>query len=272
MFGLFGNNNSESRDTGRKTELIQRWDSFLKKIEVRFKESLSHAEAACMEQLIESDYDYTTSFRTWLGIKAQIRSIADKIDQVWEEKVEAQMRLEGNFWLDENSKGNRLKDKLYVELNRFETLLEGQMSQCFYEHAIQIANQNFECSQCKAALEIQKDLFRSQYVTCHYCNTVNTFEPENKFVEIGWNVISNIAAMNCIEEYDKMQHLENQVTQSRNHNQGQYIEAYKQAYKDYYTKFFKARIGMQPNLEERYTADMERKQKELEEFMGRFNR
>ncbi len=224
-----------------------------------------------MEQLEETDYDYYTTLRTWQGIKPQISQLIQKIDEVWEDDVEDEMRDEGDFWMDESFKGNELNDKLYQDLDRFSNILEGKMSKKFYDHAIQIANQNFECTQCNATLEIKKDLFRSQYVTCNYCNTVNTFEPETKFTQIAGAVIDNIAYLQCIEESDAMQQLTNAFNKDRNGDQNQYLKEYKKAYFDFYEKFFKERIKLQSDLEERYEQDMDRKKAEFEQYEQQFN-
>ena len=55
-----------------KKELIKRWDDFLSKITTRFRESLTHAEEACLEQLVTTDYDYENVMISWGGIKIQI--------------------------------------------------------------------------------------------------------------------------------------------------------------------------------------------------------
>ena len=92
-----------------KTELIQRWDSFLEKMESRYTESLQQAEEACLAQLVETDYDYYTVFRSWMGIKAQINQIVAKIDETWSDKVRPQMvAINSNdyFYEDESRKAN----------------------------------------------------------------------------------------------------------------------------------------------------------------------
>lgn len=273
MPGSFKNKNEVSKKeaNARAKELIKRWDDFLEKIESRFNDSLKNAEEICMEQLENTGYDYYTTYRTWQGIKPQITSLIQKIDKVWEEHVEDEMRDEGDFWMDEGFKGNILNEKLYHMLGRFGYVLEGKLSKKFYDHSILIANQNFECTQCNAALNIKKDLFRSQYVTCNYCNTVNTFIPETKFTQIGGSVINNIAMLNCMEEYDSMQHLTYAFNKERNRDQKQYLKNYKKAFFNYYEKFFKERIKLQSDLEERYEQDMERKKKEFEQYEKQFN-
>ena len=269
MFGLFKNNDTPEQDNSQKNELIQRWDGFLAKIEARFNESLQHAEAACLEQLEDTDYDYYTVIRSWSAMKAQIFNIIKKIDTTWQDKVEPQMREIGDFWIDQSFKAGALNDKLHYQLQRYQTILEGKLSQKYYNHAIQIANQNFQCTQCHAELQIKKDLFRAQYVSCGYCQAVNTFEPETKFAQIGWNIIDNMVALECLPLYDNMQQSIQAIHDAKaakNTDSDSLWSAYKNAYFTYYDTFFKKRIALKSDEAERYDDDMKRKQREYTDY------
>lgn len=254
----------------KKTELIQRWDAFLNKIEIRYTESLQQAEDACLAQLVETDYDYYTVYRSWMGMKAQINNIITKIDETWSNNVRPQMvAINSNdyFYEDESWKASELSDNLHGKMERFQTILEGKLSQRFYDHAITIANQNFNCSQCSSPLTVKKDLFRAQYVTCAACNSVNTFEPETKFIQIGWNVIDNIVTVQCLPLYDKMQEAIEVIHQTRVENYTDDIwNKYKATYFTYWETFFKERIKLKSDASDRYEDDMERKRTEFETY------
>lgn len=264
FFSTSNNQSPQSKVSSKGNELIQRWNRFLWQIETRYNESLAHAEKACIEQMQDTKYDYDTVFRTWQGIKAQIFKLIEKIDEVWQEKVEEEMRAEGDFWIHESFKGHALNDKLYSDLERFQMILEGKLSKIFYNHAIIIAEQNFVCSQCNAPLEVQKKIFRSQYVSCHYCNAVNTFEPETKFTEIAGSVVNNIAALNCLKEYDRWREAQKLFEQERTENKKDSITKFRKAYFEYYEKYFQERILLQPDLKLRLEEDKRRKKQEFE--------
>lgn len=252
---------------GNQQELVQRWDGFLKKIEDRFHESLQHAQEACLEQLVETDYDYETVYRSWQGMKAQIHELIQKIDSVWQDKVRPEMLEIGDFYIDEGYKASDTNDRLIEELFAFERQLEGELSKKFYDHAIQIANKKASCSQCDADLEIKKDIFRAQYITCHYCNAVNTLEPETKFIKIGWGVVDNIAAVKAQKEYDAMEKASNVLSKLRKSEIGEsHWSSYENAYYAYWEKYFNERIKLNSDAAERYHADMQRKQTEFEDY------
>ena len=261
-----------------KTELISRWDTFLSKMKARYLESLQHAEEACVEQLEATDYEYYTVFRSWQGMKSQINQILQKIDDTWQNNVEPQMQTVDNsdyLHHSEENKANHLTDSLVIEMERFEKALEGKLSQKFYNHAIAIANKDFNCSQCGSPLIIKKDLFRAQYVSCTACNTVNTFEPETKFIQIGWNIIDNIVAYQCTPLHNAMTQALKKLQEVRKNEQtAAHWDAYKTAYLNYWETFFNERIKLKSDAKERFEEDMNRKKTELTEYenIQRYNK
>ena len=249
-----------------KEELIQRWDAFLQKIASRFDESLAHAEEACHEQLLDTDYEYDTAMRSWSGMKAQIFTLIGKINEVWDNKVRPEMEAIGDFAFEEGHKGHDLDHRLIYALDNFQRKLEGELSQKFYDHAIQIANKKASCTQCNAAIEIKNDIFRAQYITCAFCNAVNTIEPETKFVKIGWGIVDNIAALKTQTHYEKMNAASDNIQNHRGQAPENYWIAYEDAHTFYWDTFFKERIQLNSDLKERYDADMARKKKEFQNY------
>jgi len=198
-------------------DLVKRWDIFLNKINARFQEALIMAKEAIMNNLVESDYDMTQTSLAWSGIKAQIQNLSDKIEQTFEEKVKPQMLQYKKEYeiLEEYQKGLALSETFYSKIERFQIELEGEIGLKFYNHAIRFLNENFKCTQCGAQLQINKNIFRAQYVSCNYCNTVNTFMPNAKVSEIKWHIIDKIARYKSINEYDAMIEAQNQFNSLR---------------------------------------------------------
>lgn len=246
-----------------KQELINRWDKFLSQIENRFNESLQHAEEASFALLEENDYDYDEVIQAFTGMKSQIRNLIKKIDQTWDNKVRPKMEkaFDNTDWVDESCKGNELSQKLWDKLMVFQVVLEGKLSQRYYDHVIQIVDEHFHCSQCNAQLQIDKRIFRSQYITCNYCDTVNTFEPETKFAHLGWGIIDNIVTLNLWEEKKEILTLEEQIKELSHYKKATDTDwkNFKTKYLGYYERFFKERIKLNSELEERFEEDMKRR-------------
>lgn len=231
----------------RKQELVSRWDDFLRKIDTRFEESLAAAETVVLESLSGNDYDYYASARTLMSVRLQLTStLIEKIDQTWRLQVEPAMAADGAYWMDEMKKGYDLAEALHDRLERFMFITEGKLSQAYYTHCIGLVNKNFYCTQCRSKLEIKQHFFRAQYVTCGYCNTVNTFEPETRYVQIGWNVVHNMAALAALEEYDAAQQAEKQGN----------TPAYRAAYKKYLERYFREKARLVPDIEANFEQDV----------------
>ncbi len=220
-----------------REQLTARWDAFLNKMDQRFEEALLQGETAVLENLEENDYDYYSSYRTLRAIQSQIyETVIRKIDDTWREQVEPLMRADGIYWADESRKGYRLTDNMHERMERWLLIAEGKLSQRYYDHAIQLINREFLCTQCNSPLEVKQHFFLAQYVTCRYCQAVNTFEPETKYVQIGWNVVNNIARLHALEEHTAMLAAKSQGT-----------EAYLAACRRYYERYFDERIKLMPD-------------------------
>ncbi len=249
-------------------ELVQKWDDFLTKIEIRFNKTLQQAEEASLELLRDSDYDYNKTIQAFTGMKRQIEDLIQKIDHTWDEKVRPRMEdaFESTEWVNESIKGGNLSSKLWEKLREFDIVLEGKLSQMYYDHAIKIIDKDFHCSQCNAKLEIVKNLFRSQYVTCSYCDTVNTFKPETKYTQIGWGVIDNIVNLKFLEEKKALHKHLNQLKELEQSKKAtpQDWQNYKTAYINFWEMYFKERIKYNSELKDRFDEDMARKLRESE--------
>ena len=240
-------------------EVLARMEAYCQKIEARFEISLQQAEEALKEQLIESDYDFNTTMRAWGGMKSPLNDLIASIEQTWEDRAEPELDEDSNFVIDKRWEYEARGEALTSRLDRHENIIEGNLAQIFYDHAIQTVDEDFHCTQCKAKLSVQKDLFRSQYVTCEYCNTVNTFEPATKFAAIGWHAVDKIAALKSIAEYDTLHEVETRFHDHRPPVPAALEDEYRVAYIAYYEKYFAERIILKPDEADRLDEDMARK-------------
>ncbi len=272
MFGLFKQNNKEEEIASSEyLALVTKWDAFLKKIETRFNESLAHAEEAVLDNLKESDYDMQSTMLAWTGIKSQLQDLSKRINDVFDNTVEPKMAEYREQWdlIVEKEKGVELAESFYPRIERFEIILEGKVGQKVYDNAIRYLNEIFKCTQCSAKLEIKKDIFRSHYVSCGYCNTVNTFTPSTKISQAGW-VIDFIAKNNAIEEWDEVVESENELRNLRvpsaDEDKTEYTRAFaklEKATKTYWTRLLNERNALEITRKEHFEADLDSKMKDL---------
>ncbi len=239
--------------------LVEKWDGFLDKMKARFFESLINAEEALLDNLEESGYDINPTMTAWHGIKSQLMALGEKVNATFDEKVKPQMLeyKEEYEVIDQYIKGTALRENIILSgIERFEIVLEGKVSSKFYNHAVAFLNEDFNCTQCSAKVEVNKNIFHAHYVSCNYCNTVNTFTPNDKISQIRW-VVDNIAKHNVIGDWDTMEKAREKYNELRSWTEGEDITAHKIALKEredtertYWTNYFTQRSVYLPQYAE----------------------
>jgi transcription elongation factor Elf1 len=273
MFGLFGKKEKQEKEQQEHPEflkLVEKWDSFLEKMKTRFEESLLNAKEALLDNLEESNYDLGPTMVAWQGIKSQLMDLGNKVDTTFDEKVLPQMLEYKEHYdlLDEGAKGTYLREKIiFKKTDQFEIEIEGEISTRFYNHAVKDLNKDFHCTQCSAKLKVKKSVFHAHYVSCEYCNTVNTFTPNDKISQIRW-VVDNIAKYNALEEWGLMVQAQNELKNLRPPHEGQdntyYIDTFKKredAERVFWIKYFTLRSEYLPDYIETIPSDVDNKMK-----------
>lgn len=271
--GLFSRKKEKLQENPQESpeflKLLKKWDIFLEKIEARFDESLVNAKEALFENLEESNYDLHPTMIAWQGIKSQLMALSHKTETTFDEKVLPQMLeyKEHHALLDEAYKGRQLRSAMNKKIDRFELILEGEIATMFYNHAVKQLNEMFHCTQCSAKLEVRKDVFHSHYVSCTYCNTVNTFTPNDKITAIRW-VVDNIAKLKALPEWDEMKKAQNDFHDIRppasSEDKAEYTAGFNKreiAEKAFWTKYFTERSIYLPKYAETIEADVKNKMK-----------
>lgn len=259
----------------KKNELIQRWDTFLAKIEERFHTSVAQAKDALMEQLVETNYDYKATLRAWGSMRQKILKITDQIDLIWDTKVEPEMEeldelhdME-SFHIDEGFKGDNLSEKLYELMAVYAIEIEGAIAEAFYSHAVKAIERDFLCTQCNSPLEVKKDVFRLQYVDCQYCNTTNTYQPDVKYNQIGWFAIDALVELECMEEFKALQAIETKIDDTRPPVSNELITAHEKAYWVYHNKRLDTKIRHKSDEAERRDIDVKKLEADRLDYIKR---
>ncbi len=271
MFNFFNKKQEKkAEDQAEFIELVKRWDAFLINIEGRFEDLLSHAESAVMDNLVTSNFDILPTTRAWNGIKSQLMGLMQKIEDTFDDNVKPKMQAfkEDYDLIDESKKGTRLAESIYHRINRCEIELEGKLALKFYDHAIQFLNEDFNCSQCGGKVNARNDLFRSHYLSCDYCNTVNTFTPNSKVNEIQGFAIDNIAKYKAIQEWEEMEKAEQLFGEIRcphgTEDKTNYINGFKrreETLRTYWNKYYNERSQLLPETKASIESDVENKMK-----------
>lgn len=244
-------------------QFITRWETYLTTISKRFEESLRHAREACETQLVESNYDYYTTFRTWTAIKSQIQDICTSVESTWDQKMKPHVE---SHHLPPDLQCGAFIDNLHEQLDEFDIILQGKLSNLFYQHSIKTIEEAFKCSQCHAPLKPKEGIFRAHYVSCAACQATNTFSPNTKYIQIGWNVIDNMIGLQLLPRYKQLKNTLRTIHQQRPPVPEDYWKSYKDQYLSYWENFFQLRITYNADARSRYQEDLNRKLREYEQY------
>lgn len=261
------------------SEVQQRWDLFLAKIEDRFRETFTQA-AILLPSLLDYRQFDTAAFGTaWQGIETQAKELIAKIHDTWHDKVspgldevkEAEELIveETGGSLDElyekflhisaveMEKGHALRHKLEKELKCYEVQTFSDAARKLVAKAQELLSKNFHCTQCQAPLPIQQQFFRSYYQNCPYCQTVNTFEPGSIARNVEHFAMHPLAEEKALVEYFAYRDIEAQFRAQREDEPKTITpQAVLDVYTIYAEKYLKARIEIVPENQKQYDKDL----------------
>lgn len=250
--------------------LLARWDAFLAKIEARYEESRGQAIQAVLEQLRASDYDIASVLTTTVAVEAQFRGLPEKIDATWD-RIGARVEALGGFQtsLDAGRKGDQLSMRLRTDTRALRSEIDGRVAEAFWAHAMPLFDEPFHCSQCGGRLQPRRDTFASHYVTCPYCQTVNTFLPHAKISQLAWYGADMVARWRVLPERAPIQKLEEEFSALRRDvGLARAQEVYHRleaAERRYQAAYHDARIAIWPAYAKTRDADIGREMRKFEE-------
>ncbi|XZF15563.1 hypothetical protein ACTHGU_05460 [Chitinophagaceae bacterium MMS25-I14] len=233
----------------------QRWETFLKKTETRFHETLQQTEEHCLLLIEQEDYKTQSFLVSWGAIKSQLHELISGISNTWTGKVRPLLgEAEYDHWHMHDA-GCNLEAKLRHKLELFEITLEGKAAEKVYNHTIAQFKPQFQCSQCRAVNDIKGNYFRSHYISCTFCNTVNTYNPSTRMREIEWFCVNHLAAFRCLAEWKAYKQHDYEMHSLRNIPPEFYTRR-DQLFADYYKKYLQERIRIIPEWRESYENDL----------------
>ncbi|MHB8872765.1 MAG: hypothetical protein ACYC8T_03665 [Myxococcaceae bacterium] len=161
-------------------EAIGRWESFLGKLCARAADTLAEAEQGCAMLLDLNSLDPMPMSNAWTAVENQLRELASKVDQTWEEKVEPALeaaQLSGGRLDAERAKGEALRRSIERDQESASVRIFAAAARKILAQAKENLSKDFRCKQCSAPLALSDRFFRSRHLTCPNCANVNTFVP-----------------------------------------------------------------------------------------------
>lgn len=154
-----------------------RWSAFLEKIEARHGELLAGAREALPGLVPDAGYELSPFSNALTAIRTQCIGLSQKIDQTWSGSAWAAIEAAGIDSNAERAKGDACSKRMAHELRRAEVEISAAAANVVCERARQTLAKDFKCTRCGAPLAPKQSFFRSHYVPCQFCQSMNTFEP-----------------------------------------------------------------------------------------------
>jgi len=222
------------------TPLVQRYQSFLDKLNARAKEMYDELQTDA-QRVADADTDpFKRSFLQFkAGMIAQFTAIVQKGSSVYQGEV-APKASAGEFMILSQMFNDWHLGVMNMMTTAFDQVIERDLEKEYvgimeeyerYKH-------QFHCRQCGGKLEIQAFYFMATYVSCSYCRTQNTFDPGTKVRRIE-HLARPLAEFRCHSLYQRYQEHRKQFGP----------KSAADSYKEYVQALIREMDGILPGLE-----------------------
>lgn len=249
--------------------VTDRWTAFLGKIDGRFHELLDGARQSLPDLVDLAGFDLTPFANALTAVRVQCLELIHKIEATWSGQVEAAFEQalgeDGGRSVDaQRARGDQLAHVLELELRRAEVEIAAAAAERVVAEARKVLSREFKCSHCAAPLAVKEQFFRSYYVTCQFCRTVNTFEPGMVARMVEHFAVHALAEQESLEENLAFLEADHRYRCSRGAASGPARRALVEAHRVFVERYLQARIRWLPDLAE--CLELDRKAK-LEGFL-----
>lgn len=236
-------------------EVIARWDKFLATIDGRLREVLTEAHDGCLQLLEQSDLDPGPMGNAWTGMEARTLKLSDKVQDVWDAKVDDSLDDFGADVRDtQMRKGHALKEKIEVEKERCRVTIYATAARKIWERALAEAPTQLSCSQCSATLECPQ-VVASVHIECPHCKALNTYEPGMRARMVEHFCAHPLTEEAAWNEWMAMRQAKNTLDDTRDPGLAVF-QAYERAQIQYWQKYYQARATMLPHYADKQAADV----------------
>jgi hypothetical protein len=230
--------------------LCERWDGYLKKIDERYNDVITQAEAP-MQGIIDGlQYDNVIIHNILNGLKNQtVTELSEKIDQGWN-KMQGEMEKFGTPWdimSAQQKKGEQFKNKMNDNFFEYHVNTYTRAAKKILDNVEKHidANKLHRCTQCAGELPIKTYSFMAVNLKCESCGSVNTYQPDDRIRAMEFYVINQLA-----EDHSK--ELKKQARFDKN------------AGKEYYKSYYGYLMDNVPDKKEFYERQMNERIKWLD--------
>ncbi|MEZ4688729.1 MAG: hypothetical protein R3A12_00550 [Ignavibacteria bacterium] len=192
---LFG---GKGADSSEFQKLVERWDSFLSKIQTRFHEVIQQSEEPLNGVIENLQYDNVIIHNIKNGLHDQaVTQLSGKTDEGWE-KMKLEMSKLGVSWdliTQQHKKADEMKYQLAEEFQKFEVRIYADAARKILDNVKKHIDMNklHSCTQCAAELPIRIYSFMAVNIKCESCGSVNTYQPDDRIRALEYYVLNHLA-------------------------------------------------------------------------------
>ena len=236
---LFGGKGADSPEFQK---LVERWDSFLSKIQTRFHEVIQQSEEPLNGVIENLQYDNVIIHNIKNGLHDQaVTQLSGKTDEGWE-KMKLEMSKLGVSWdliTQQHKKADEMKYQLAEEFQKFEVRIYADAARKILDNVKKHIDMNklHSCTQCAAELPIRIYSFMAVNIKCESCGSVNTYQPDDRIRALEYYVLNHLAEEHAFPAKLK-------------------AKTDKNAQKEYYQLYYGYLIDNIPDKKEYYERDM----------------
>ncbi|MCB0721023.1 MAG: hypothetical protein KDC42_01860 [Ignavibacteriae bacterium] len=178
--------------------LCERWDGYLKKLDDRYNDVITQAEAPMQGVVDGLQYDNIIIHNILNGLKNQtVTELSEKVDQGWN-KMRAEMENLGTPWdimSAQQKKGEQFKYKMNDDFFEYYVNTYTRAANKILENVQRHIDENklHRCTQCGAELPIKVYSFMAVNLKCDSCGSVNTYQPDDRIRALEYYVINQLA-------------------------------------------------------------------------------
>ena len=241
----------------RITAVLQRWSQFQHDLHQRFTQVLTEAETGCADLLDQCDQDPAAMANAWTAMHARAAALGTRLDDTWNDQVEARLEeAEADPTVEASARAEleALQERMEVELEATRLRVFANAARKIWARALAEAAPRLSCSQCGTVLTVPAT-FRSANVPCLACRALNTYEPGHRIRMIEHFCVHPLCEEATWEQWLEMRKAEQALHASRTETLG-LLQAYERAQIGYWDAYLRTRIGMLPETESNYDADL----------------
>jgi hypothetical protein len=226
-----------------------RWDAFLNQIAGRHRQVAEEAATAALDALAAAGFDPTPIASAWISVDNRLIELETRIDETWNDKVEAAFEAEGAssaVTAAERNKGVQLRDTLEIAREQLHHHVFAEAAHRIHAKALE-ARRDRSCAKCGTPLDIPIS-YRALNLKCRSCPALTSFEPGDDMRRVAAFGAHALASQIAWQHWLAMRQADHAIRRHRGPATIQLLKDYERAQIAYWMVYVRARATFEPEM------------------------